>query len=170
LPALFRVWVSSSEFPILTCRLITVLPISMQAFSVISQNPCYNPGMPGGRPAKSDQRTQFGQRLHEARIGKGLSQAHMAEALGISQPSYADWERKAVSLRPEYLPKLATLLDVSIHHLLGIEPQKRQSSGPSGKLRRLFDQVSEMPRYQQQRVISLLEDIVIANEAKQKAS
>lgn len=94
----------------------------------------------------------------------------MAEAIGISQPSYADWERKAVALRPEHLPKLAKLLDISIHHLLGIDPPKRQSVGPTGKLRRLFDQVSEMPRYQQQRVINLLEDIVIANEAKQKAS
>jgi transcriptional regulator with XRE-family HTH domain len=141
----------------------------MQAFSVISKKPCYTPAMPGGRPAKSSQRTGFGKRLYEARIEKGLSQTYIANQLGITQPSYADWERKAVSLKPEYLPKLAQLLDVSTEHLLGSAPAKRKSGGPTGKLRHVFDQVNELPHSQQRRIISMVEDMLIARKAK-KAS
>jgi transcriptional regulator with XRE-family HTH domain len=108
--------------------------------------------------------------LYEARIEKGLSQTYVADQLGITQPSYADWERKAISLKPEYLPKLAELLDVSIEHLLGSAPAKRKGGGPTGKLRRVFDQVNELPHSQQRRIISMVEDMLIAQATKQKAS
>ncbi len=122
--------------------------------------------MPGGRPPKSQHRSEFGQRLYDARQTKGLSQNQVAEALGITQPSYADWERSAVSLKPEYLPKLADLFGVSVDLLLGIKPQPRNSSGPTGKLRRIFEEASELPRYQQQRVIAIVEDMLVAQRSK----
>ena len=125
--------------------------------------------MPVGRPAKSTQRTRFGKRLYDARIEKGLSQTYLAEQLGITQPSYADWERKALSPKPEYLPKLAEMLDVSVEYLLGSAPA-RHKGGPTGKLRQVFDQVNELPQSQQRRIISMVEDMLIAQAAKQKAS
>jgi transcriptional regulator with XRE-family HTH domain len=138
----------------------------MQAFSVSSQKHPYSWDMPGGRPPKSQTRSEFGQRLHDARQAKGLSQNQVAEALGITQPSYADWERSAVSLKPEYLPKLATLFGVSVDHLLGIQERPRNGCGPTGKLRRVFEEVSGLPRYQQQRVIAIVEDMLVAQRAK----
>ena len=122
--------------------------------------------MPGGRPSKKEERTEFGQRLLEARQAKGLSQTSVAETLGITQPSYADWERKAVSIRPEHLPRLAETLDVSIDYLLGVEQRPLRGSGPSGKLRRLFEEVGSLPRYQQQRVASIIEDMIAAHRSK----
>lgn len=138
----------------------------MQAFSVSAQKHRYSWDMPGGRPPKSQHRSEFGQRLYDARQTKGLSQNQVAEALGITQPSYADWERSAVSLKPEYLPKLADLFGVSVDLLLGIKPQPRNSSGPTGKLRRIFEEASELPRYQQQRVIAIVEDMLVAQRSK----
>lgn len=123
--------------------------------------------MPGGRPPKSNQRTEFGQRLHDARLAKGLSQNQVADTLGITQPSYADWERSAVSLKPEYLPKLSQALGVSVDHLLGIEQRlSRGTGGPTGKLRLLFEEANRLPRYQQQRVIAIVEDMLVAQRAK----
>jgi len=122
--------------------------------------------MPGGRPPISQNRTAFGQRLYAARIQAGLSQNQVAEKLGITQPSYADWERSAVSLKPEYLPKLAEMLGVSIESLLGVEERPRSTSGPGGKLRRIFEEASRLPRYQQQRVIAIVEDMLIAQRTK----
>jgi transcriptional regulator with XRE-family HTH domain len=127
--------------------------------------------MHGGRPPKSTQRTAFGKRLYNARIEKGLSQAYVAGQLGITQPSYADWERKAISLKPEYLPMLAELLDVSVEQLLGSTASKqRKGGGPTGKLRRVFDQVSELPHSQQRRIISIVEDMLIAQKTKKVGS
>jgi len=125
--------------------------------------------MPGGRPSKSKERTAFGQRLLDARLAKGLSQNQVARKLGITQPSYADWERSAVSLKPEYLPKLAALFEVSIDELLGIQSTRRNGKGPTGKLRRIFEEVNDMPRYQQQRVIAIVEDMLLAQRAKSES-
>lgn len=139
----------------------------MQAISVSKSNRPYLGDMPGGRPPKSKKRSEFGQRLHDARQVKGLSQTHVADALGITQPSYADWERSAVSLKPEYLPKLAELLGVPVDQLLGAAPRSaRSSSGPTGKLRRLFEEANQLPRSQQQRVMTVLEDMLVAQRAK----
>jgi transcriptional regulator with XRE-family HTH domain len=139
----------------------------MQAFSVSREDRPYNWAMPGGRPSKSNQRTEFGERLRNARLAKGLSQNQIAQTLGVTQPSYADWERNAVSLKPEYLPKLSEALGVSVDHLLGIEQRRgRKSNGPTGKLRRLFEEANNLPRYQQQRVIAIVEDMLVAQRAK----
>ena len=141
----------------------------MQAISVFPQKGPYNGDMPGGRPAKTEERTEFGQRLLEARQNKGLSQTQLAKTLGITQPSYADWERKAVAIRPEHLPTLAEALDVSVEHLLGCEPKPRRGRGPAGKLRRLLDEVAALPRSQRQRVLATLEDAIAAQKAKRRA-
>ena len=123
--------------------------------------------MPGGRPPKSKKRTEFGQRLHDARQTRGLSQNQVAEALGITQPSYADWERSAVSLKPEYLPRLAEVLGVPVDQLLGVVTRTaRSASGPTGKLRRLFEEANRLPRSQQQRVMTVLEDMLVAQRAR----
>ena len=99
-----------------------------------------------------------------------MSQSEAAKALGITQPSYADWERRAVSIRPEHLPRLAELLGVSLGHLLGAEEAEgggRAFAGPAGKLRCVFEEVQKLPRYQQRRVIGIVEDMLAAHRGKQ---
>lgn len=139
----------------------------MQAISVSKSDRPYIGDMPGGRPPKSKKRSEFGQRLHDARQARGLSQNQVADALGVTQPSYADWERSAVALKPEYLPKLAEVLGVPVDQLLGVAPQRaRSASGPTGKLRRLFEEANQLPRSQQARVMTVLEDMLVAQRAR----
>jgi transcriptional regulator with XRE-family HTH domain len=138
----------------------------MQAVSVHSLLAAYNSSMKTGRPSVR-RRTDFGERLHAAREVLGLSQAQVAEKLGITQPSYALWERDSVALRPEQLASLASILQVSMDELIiGYEPQKRSSSGPVGKARRVFEEVSKLPRHQQQKIVDVVEALLIANGAK----
>jgi transcriptional regulator with XRE-family HTH domain len=126
--------------------------------------------MPGGRPPKSKKRSEFGQRLHDARQVRGISQNQVAEALGITQPSYADWERSAVALKPDYLTNLAVVLGISVEYLLGVTTLRaRAANGPTGKLRRLFEEANRLPRHQQQRVISIIEDMLVAQRARAEA-
>jgi len=72
----------------------------------------------------------------------------------------------AVSLKPELLPKLAEVLGVSVDHLLGAQRSPRSNNGPIGKLRKVFEAASALPRYQQQRVIAIVEDILISYHTK----
>jgi len=133
----------------------------MQADSVISRATVYDPGMPGGRPPKSS-RSAFGQRLYNARQQMGYSQTQMAELLGVSQPSYADWERSTTALRPEHFSRLATVLNVSVDYLLGHGKELQRGAGPVGKTRRVFEQVSGLSRSQQQHIVRVVEDLIAA--------
>jgi transcriptional regulator with XRE-family HTH domain len=138
----------------------------MQAISTSARNSCYTPAMPAGRPSQS-KRSLFGERLFNARQKKGVSQHEAAEQMQIAQQTYASWERRDVAIKPDDMIKLASILDSSVAHLLGCEDEPERSSIPTGKLRRLVDEVRELPRYQQQRVIATLEDALLAQRAKQ---
>jgi len=126
--------------------------------------------MQTGRPS-TEPRTEFGQRLHAAREALGLSQAQVAEQLGITQKAYAVWERYPVALRPEQIEKAAAALKVSVDHLFGKAVAKPRG-GPVGKLHRVFEKASRLPRHQQNKVAEFVEAFVNqqTNGAKSKAA
>lgn len=131
----------------------------MQAYSInLFQTP-YNDRMKTGRPC--DRRDNpFGARLHTAREALGLSQAEIAQKLGVNQASYGAWERQPVALKPEQVVRLAEVLNVSVEYLFGKENKSGRKGGPTGKARRLFEQVSKLPRSQQQHVLTVVEAFV----------
>ena len=120
--------------------------------------PCYCDGMKTGKPSKSDKK-DFSERLCRLREAAGLSQRNVAKQMGISQPSYANWESHNVSLKPEQLVRLADVLGVDVADLLKDKITKRRG-GPAGKVRRLFEDVSLLPRSRQQRIVAVVEDMV----------
>jgi transcriptional regulator with XRE-family HTH domain len=133
----------------------------MQAFSVFANTAPYPLSMPVGRPPKF-KRSPFGEKLLAARQQVGLSQIQVAEKLGITQQTYAGWERRTTALKPDYISKLAALLNVSVDYLLGHENGGKQKGGPIGKARRVFEEVSRLPRHQQQRILGIVEDLIAA--------
>jgi transcriptional regulator with XRE-family HTH domain len=137
----------------------------MQAYSVTIFPLGYSLDMTTGRPAKT-KRTEFGERLLAARQQLGLSQTQMAEKLGITQPSYAGWERRETALKPEHLVQLSAILNVTVDHLLGKENGSKRGSGPAGKARQIFERVSQLPRATQQRILANVEDALTAYEVR----
>lgn len=134
----------------------------MQAISANLFESRYDGSMRTGRPC-NHRDNPFGAKLHAAREALGLSQAEVAAKLGINQASYGAWERQPVALRPEQIAKLAEALNVTVEYLFGKDEKKRRG-GPTGKARKLFEQVNELPRSQQQHVLTVVEAFV-----KQKA-
>ena len=134
----------------------------MQALCpVSSKSGVLCPDMKTGRPS-SRPRPPFGARLHELRERAGLTQAQVADKLGITYRAYAFWEREPTAIRAEQLAILADLFGVSADDLIGRESPKQRSSGPTGKLRQLFETASNLPRRQQQRIIDVVEDMLVA--------
>lgn len=131
----------------------------MQAICPISTNMPYNAAMQTGRPSKRP-RPPFGQRLHTFREQAGLTQAQVAEELGISPRAYAFWEREPVALKAEQLATLADVLNVSADELIGRKIQKKRGSGPSGRLQQVFQHASKLPRSQQSKVAEFVEAFV----------
>ncbi|PHS22535.1 MAG: hypothetical protein COA85_11330 [Robiginitomaculum sp.] len=56
--------------------------------------------------------TQIGQRIREARTRRSWSQARLAEATMVSQPTVANWENGSHSPREAALERLTTALEV----------------------------------------------------------
>lgn len=115
--------------------------------------------MQTGRPSTKE-RPPFGARLHALREQAGLSQQQLAERLDMTQRAYAYWERNPVALRPDQLQKLAEALGVSVEELLGESASRKRGNGPAGKMRRLFDAASQLPRSQQQKITAILEPFI----------
>jgi transcriptional regulator with XRE-family HTH domain len=90
----------------------------------------------------------------------GLTQEQLAAKLGITQRVLSHWERAPVALRADQLMALANALHVSADFLLGREPTTPRTSGPAGKARRVFEQVSQLPRHQQQKILEVVEAFV----------
>jgi transcriptional regulator with XRE-family HTH domain len=131
----------------------------VQAKTYISEIGPYNAGMQTGRPAKT-KRSDFGSRLHALREAAGLSQAHVAEKLGIRQPSYAAWERKPVALSHEQLQQLADILGVKVEEFFRTDDAAARRGGPTGRAKRAFAVVSQLPRSQQQKILDVVEALV----------
>ena len=112
-----------------------------------------------GRPSK-EPRTPFGARLHAAREAAGLTQAQVAEKMGVTQTAYGVWERYPVALRPDQIEQLASLLNVTVEHLFGRDQVKARGKGPVGKLRQVFEKASQLPRHQQNKVAEFVEAFV----------
>ena len=118
-----------------------------------------------GRPAKF-KRSPFGERLLAARHQAGLSQVQIAGKLEITQQTYAGWERRTTALKPEYLSKLSSLLNITVDYLLGYDNGGHRKGGPTGKARRVFEEVSTLPRHQQQRILGIVEDLIAAQRVQ----
>ena len=101
-----------------------------------------------------------------ARQTLGLSQTQVAEKLGITQQTYAGWERRTTALRPDHIAQLAKVLNASVEHLLGQAPAKQRGGGPVGKARRVFEEVSKLPRNRQKHIIRVVEDLLVAQRQR----
>jgi len=141
----------------------------MQAIYASSGKSPYDAGMPGGRPPKL-KRSPFGERLCAIRQKRGYSQTQLAEMIGVTQQAYAGWERSTVALRPEDIAKLAEALKVSTDELFGLEAKARHKGGPVGKAQQVFEEVSQLPRHQQQKIVDVVKTLIAGQQNGHRAA
>ena len=60
----------------------------------------------------------IGQMIRDARIRKGMTQAGLAETIGVSQGAVGQWEQGMTIPRPMHIVRLSTLLDIPVEELL----------------------------------------------------
>jgi transcriptional regulator with XRE-family HTH domain len=108
---------------------------------------------------------QLGQRIATYRKDIGMTQTELGEKIGVSQPVVASYEVGRRRVPVSALPVLSVLFGVSVDVLLGkAKPQGKR--GPSSKIQILFDELDQLPRSQQQRILATMEDMLIAQQAK----
>jgi transcriptional regulator with XRE-family HTH domain len=107
----------------------------------------------------------------ELRKAEGLSQYELAEMLGVPQSNVAFWEQSEKPPRSDLLPKMADVIGVGIVDLLNTNGGRvtvERSSRPPGKLRKVFDDVSKLPRRQQEHIVSVVSALVMQYEQSRK--
>jgi len=67
---------------------------------------------------------------------------------------------RTVALRPDQLLNLAKALNVSVEDLVGTNGTKKRGSGPTGKMKQLFEAASRLPRSQQQKIAAIIEPFI----------
>ena len=63
--------------------------------------------------------SEFGERLREARLNKGMSQVELANAMGITQASISQFEKGDRLPTPEHINQFVDILETSREYLAG---------------------------------------------------
>jgi len=96
--------------------------------------------------------------LKALRLTAGISQRELARRIGEQNSNIAYWEKTGKTPRADLLAPIAEALGCTIEDILG-RPSKRKAP-TGGKMRQLFEAASELPRRQQDKIISVLEPFV----------
>lgn len=64
---------------------------------------------------------KFGEILRELRLERGISQATLGKAIGVSQKAIDYWERGVNEPKASYIVQLANYFQVTCDYLLGRE-------------------------------------------------
>ena len=110
-------------------------------------------------------RPKQGQRLLRLRQAAGLTQEDLADLIGESQSNIAFWEQSEKPPRSDILPKMAEALGVRLEDLLDTNSRPARKGGPTGKVQKVFEEVSKLPRRQQEKIIEFVSAFV--NQYKQ---
>lgn len=102
----------------------------------------------------------LGSRVAQLRRDHGLTQAQLAEALGISQQMVGSYEVGRRRIPVSMLQSLAQALSVAVDELLGETAKARAKRGPAPVLARHMERISALPKTQQKFVIQVLESVL----------
>ena len=95
---------------------------------------------------KDDTKHPIGKGTAAARQAAGLSQAQLATHLGVTQQMVGYLERQPVAIRPEVTAQLSEVHKVPLDELLGVKVRAKPVTGPTGRVRQVFEAVSRLPR------------------------
>jgi transcriptional regulator with XRE-family HTH domain len=125
-------------------------------------------------PKKKGGQETFGERLRRLRKARGFTQAELARALGISQPTVAYYENEDGRPGGDLVLKLSEALAVSPEEILAGQAPRRRSVPETPENLRLWRKLKQVERLsptERRQVIQLIDALVERDELKrQKAS
>ena len=114
-------------------------------------------------PMTQDEKTFFkamGARIAELRKASSITQAQLAEAMGVSQQTVASWEVGRRGVPVSVLPALARTLGGTVETLIGETARAPAKRGPTPKLQQQVERLSRLPKAKQRVVIEMLEGLL----------
>jgi transcriptional regulator with XRE-family HTH domain len=102
----------------------------------------------------------FGERLADIRQGRGMTQAELAQAVGVSRRVIAYYEHQEAQPPGAMLVDLAKALRVSTDQLLGLKPPKELTSPKTARLLKRLQKVEQLPATDQRVVLKLVDGLL----------
>lgn len=102
---------------------------------------------------------QLGGKVATLRKEQRLTQAQLAEILGVSQQHMASLETGIRKIPSSMLPTFSHVFGVSVDELLGVGAAKHKR-GPTPKLQRQIEQIRKLPRTKQRFVMQMLDTVL----------
>jgi transcriptional regulator with XRE-family HTH domain len=108
---------------------------------------------------------QLGRRIAERRKALGMNQTELAEVLGISQQTMANYEAGIVRVAIAMLPTLAQTLGLTIEELIGADSRKvakaaPKKRGPAPKIQQQLERLSALPKAKQRVIVQVLDSML----------
>lgn len=116
-------------------------------------------------PTTQDQKfffKQLGARIAQLRKERGnLTQAQLAEMLGLTQQMVASYEIGRRRVPVSLLPAIADALTISVEELIGRLPARAAAKrGPAPKLQQQFERIGQLSKAKQRFVMEMLETVL----------
>jgi len=102
----------------------------------------------------------FGDRLAEMRQSRAMTQADLAQAVGVSRRVIAYYEHQDAQPPGAMLVDLAKALRVSADQLLGLKPPKDKTSPKTARLLKRLQKVERLPPTDQRVVLKLVDGLL----------
>ena len=100
---------------------------------------------------------QLGRRLAQVRRAQGVTQTELARELGLSQAVIAEYESGRKSIPVWRMINLAEVLGVSPQVLISDFDSTEIKRGPTSKLQKHIEKISNLPREQQKSILNVLD-------------
>ena len=111
----------------------------------------------------------FGDRLASIRKSRGLTQAQLGDALGVTKRNIAYYETDGGQPPGPMLPELANTLNISIDELLGVKPVRKIESPKTARLMNRLRRVQELPPTDQRAVLKYIDSLYREHQQVKKA-
>lgn len=104
--------------------------------------------------------TIFAERLRLLRQARSITQARLAELVGVSARVYNRWEKGGNVPHFDTIVRLADILQVSLDELAGRKEPSPELKIRNYELQRLCQQCDELPDADQQALIVMMDSLV----------
>ena len=109
--------------------------------------------------------TALGARIAHLRKQQDITQAQLAELIGVTQQTLNSYETGRRRIPVSLLPATAKRLGVAIEVLLSDDTRAAAKRGPKPKLQQQMDRIAQLPRARQQFLMQVI-DSVLAQDGR----
>ena len=114
-------------------------------------------------PITTEERDFFvalGERIEQFRKTRGITQAQLAETLGLTQQTFQSYESGRRRIPVSAMPAVARALSVSLEELFGESDSAAHKRGPAPKWQKQIEAIAQLPRAKQQFVAQVIDSVL----------